>query len=190
MENNEIKDPLYELKDQMLVLKQQLSKQTIINEEQTKNIVSEYKPAHPYIWVAIGALTGLVVAGNLCIAATTVTKFTEMPLWEILIISLFILIVMIFYAYIGARSHTTTYSIKDETLYFSNLFSKLFRDSMEIPIRSIRYIEFLSRGPKERRVRIVFNKFDDLYIYTRNVEGLITDLLRVNPDIEIRSERK
>lgn len=188
MENNEIKDPLYELKDQMLVLKQQLSKQTIINEEQTKNIVSEYKPAHPYIWVAIGALTGLVVAGNS--AWRLVTKFTEMSLWEILIITLFILIVMIFYAYIGARSHTTTYSIKDETLYFSNLFSKLFRDSMEIPIRSIRYIEFLSRGPKERRVRIVFNKFDDLYIYTRNVEGLITDLLRVNPDIEIRSERK
>ena len=88
MENNEIKDPLYELKDQMLVLKQQLSKQTIINEEQTKNIVSEYKPAHPYIWVAIGALTGLVVAGNS--AWRLVSKFTEMSLWEILIITLFI----------------------------------------------------------------------------------------------------
>ena len=58
-----------------------------------------------------------------------------------------------------------------------------------IAIDSIRYVEFLSGGPKERRVRIVYNKFDDLYINTRNNEALIADLLRVNPDIEIRREK-
>ena len=45
-------------------------------------------------------------------------------------------------------------------------------------------------SPKNRRARIVYNKFDDLYLLSNNPEAIIADLLRVNPDIEIRHEKE
>ena len=86
--------------------------------------------------------------------------------------------------------HSSTYNIKDGNLYVSNVFTKFVHDAVTIPISSIRYIEFLAEGPKNRRARIVYNKFDDLYLLSNNPEAIIADLLRVNPDIEIRHEKK
>ena len=188
MEKNEIKDPLYELKDQMLVLKNKLSKETIINEEQTKSVANEYKPKTPYVWPVLGALLGIACASGLIY--NLVTKFEEMPIWLIIFYVVLIAIAIIANTYIHGHGHSSTYNIKDGNLYVSNVFTKFVHDGVTIPISSIRYIEFLAEGPKNRRARIVYNKFDDLYLFSNNPEAIIADLLRVNPDIEIRHEKE
>ena len=188
MEKNEIKDPLYELKDQMLVLKNKLSKETIINEEQTKTVTNKYSPKNPYLWPVLGALIGI------CCAASSVNdlafRYDELPMWRLIFDGIFLVFVIIANAYLHGHGHSSTYNIKDGNLYVSNVFTKFVHDGITIPISSIRYIEFLAEGPKNRRARIVYNKFDDLYLFSNNPEAIIADLLRVNPDIEIRHEKK
>lgn len=149
---------------------------------------SKYSPKNPYLWPILGALLGIG-----CAAGTTynlITRYDELSMWKIILDILFLLVVIIANAYLYGHVHSSTYNIKDGNLYVSNVFTKFVHDGVTIPINSIRYIEFLAEGPKNRRARIVYNKFDDLYLLSNNPEAIIADLLRVNPDIEIRHEKE
>lgn len=148
----------------------------------------KYSPKNQYFWPILGALLGIG-----CAAGTTynlITRYDELSMWKIILDILFLLVVIIANAYLYGHVHSSTYNIKDGNLYVSNVFTKFVHDGITIPISSIRYIEFLAEGPKNRRARIVYNKFDDLYLFSNNPEAIIADLLRVNPDIEIRHEKK
>lgn len=148
----------------------------------------KYSPKNQYFWPILGALLGIG-----CAAGTTynlITRYDELSMWKIILDILFLLVVIIANAYLYGHVHSSTYNIKDGNLYVSNVFTKFVHDGVTIPISSIRYIEFLAEGPKNRRARIVYNKFDDLYLFSNNPEAIIADLLRVNPDIEIRHEKK
>lgn len=149
---------------------------------------SKYSPKNPYLWPVLGALIGI------CCAASFVYdlafRYDELPMWRLIFDGIFLVFVIIANAYLYGHVHSSTYNIKDGNLYVSNVFTKFVHDGVTIPISSIRYIEFLAEGPKNRRARIVYNKFDDLYLLSNYPEAIIADLLRVNPDIEIRHEKE
>lgn len=178
MEAKDRNDELMELKDQMELLKKQLHKHEIVKEGQIAEIARTYKPKHPYWRAALGVVLGLTIC------ATWVEKlifhFDELPLWEIVLGGVLILITVFFY---GVSYAGNSYEIKDGRLVLRNV---LKQKTLDIPIDKIRFVEFMAY--KGRGARIMYNKFDDFYLRGVNYTELIKDILKVNPDIEIRRE--
>lgn len=77
------------------------------------------------------------------------------------------------------------YRIKDHNLFIGTRF---WWSLTTIPVQSIRYIECLARPKTGRVIRIAYNKFDDVYLDPKDVDGLINCLTTMNPDIEVRQE--
>lgn len=77
----------------------------------------------------------------------------------------------------------TSYEVKDGHFVLRNPFRT---ELVDIPIDKIRVIEVMAN--KRQGIRIVYNKFDDLYVKFVDSTKLIKDLQEVNPDIEIRKE--
>ncbi len=84
----------------------------------------------------------------------------------------------------------TKYSIKEENLYY---YSGPFRG--KITINSIKKIEHHSGlivpvtykpALNTRGLIIYYNSYDDIYISPNQEEIFLEELLKVNPDIEIR----
>lgn len=178
METKDRNDELMELKGQMELLKKQLQKHEIVEEEQIAEIARTYKPKHPY-W---RAFLGIIVALFIC--ASWVEKlifhFDDLPIWELVLGGALILIMMYFY---GVMYAGNSYEIKEGHLILRNVTKKIVLD---IPIDKIRFVEFMAN--KSRGARIMYNKYDDFYLKDVNYTELIKDILKVNPDIEIRKE--
>ena len=178
MEKIDRNDELMELKGQMELLKKQLRKHEIVEEEQIAEIARTYKSKHIY-WRAV---FGIIAA--LLICASWVEKllfhYEELPLWYVVVAGFFIVVTVYFYGVIMAGNN---YEIKEEHLILRNV---LKQKTLDIPIDKIRFVEFMAN--KRQGARIMYNKFDDFYVRDVNYTELIKDILKVNPDIEIRKE--
>lgn len=178
MEAKDRNDELMELKGQMELLKQQLHKHEIVEEGQIAEIAKTYKPKHPYWRAALGVAFGLTICASW--VEKLVFHFDELPLWEIVLGAALILAMGFFY---GVMYAGNSYEIKDGHLVLRNV---LKRKVLDISIDKIRFVEFMA--DKGRVARIMYNKYDDFYLRDVNYTELIKDILKVNPDIEIRRE--
>ena len=179
METKERNDELMELKGQMELLKQQLHKNEIVNEGQITRIARTYKPKHPYVSAVLGLLLGILPASSMI--TRWITDWEKVSVWELCIFVPFILVLACGYAYMYAGN---SYEVKDGQLIVRDV---LRRKALVIPTDKIRFVEFMaSKGMGA--ARIMYNRYDDLYLRNSNYTELIKDLLRANPDIEIRRE--
>ena len=178
METKDRNDELMELKSQMELLKKELHKNEIVGEEQILEISKTFVPKHRKLKVLLGALLGLIICGNSLYHI--IVKFDQEPWWSICLGIPMVLFMMFMYAYIYAGN---SFEIKDDHLVLRDI---LRRKTAEIPIDKIRFIEFMAN--KSMGARIMYNKFDDFYLRDINFTELVKDILKVNPDIEIRRE--
>lgn len=178
METKDRNDELIELKEQMELLKKQLHKHEIVGDGQIAEIAKTYKPNHPYLRATLGIIVAICICGSWI--KRLVFHYDELPAWDLALSGVFILLMIFFYGVIYAGN---SYEVKDGQLVLRNVFKKKVLD---ISIDKIRFIEFMAN--KSQGVRIMFNKFDDLYLHDVNYTELIKDILKVNPDIEIRKE--
>ena len=86
--------------------------------------------------------------------------------------------------------YTTYYEIRENSLTISMFFHKT-----KIKISEIRTIKhsnsiiktnFYKPGFHEKGIEIMYHKYDDIYISPENKEQFITNLLQLNPNIEIK----
>lgn len=178
METKDRNDELMELKSQMELLKKELHKSEIVSEDQIAEISKTFVPKHRKRNVLLGALLGLIICGNSLYHI--IIKFDQEPWWSICLGIPMALIMMFMYAYMYAGN---SFEIKDDRLVLRDI---LRRKTAEIPIDKIRFIEFLAN--KSMGARIMYNKFDDFYLRDVNFTEIVKEILKVNPDIEIRRE--
>lgn len=179
METKDRNDELMELKGQMELLKQQLHKKEIISEDQIAEVAETYKPKHLWIRILSGAFLGLGVSLN--IIQSLIMHFDELSVWHFCIGIACVLLFVAFYAIMGAGVY---YEVCNGHLMIRHsITKKMLKD---IPIDKIRFIEFMAK--KRDGARIMYNKYDDFYLREVNYNELVKDILRVNPDIEIRRE--
>lgn len=178
MEKKDRNDELMELKEQMEVLKEQLHKSEIVEESQVAELVRSYKPRHRRRLMLCGAFSGFCSVGALI--CNMIEHYERWSWWAIGLLGIVALILIIGNAISYAGYN---FEIKDEQLIVRNVLrSKV----AEIPIQKIRFVEFLAN--KSNGARIMYNKYDEMYLRGVNHTELIKDILRVNPDIEIRRE--
>ncbi len=178
METKDRNDELMELKGQMELLKQQLHKNEIIEESQITELVRSYRPRHRRRKMLYGAFVGF--CSVFALMSNMIDHYEKWSWWAIALV-----IFMALFLIIGDAITYAGYSfaIKDEHLIIRNVLrSKV----AEIPINKIRFVEFMAN--KKQGARIMYNKFDDFYLRDVNYTELIKDILKVNPDIEIRKE--
>lgn len=178
MNTKDRNDELMELKDQMELLKKQLHKHEIVKEGQITEIARTYKPKHPYLRAALGVAVGMAICASWI--EKLVFHFDELPLWELILGGVLILIMVFFYGMLYAGN---SYEVKDGHLVIRNV---LKQKTLDIAIDKIRFVEFMAN--KGQGARIMYNKFDDFYLRDVNYTELIKDILKINPDIEIRRE--
>ena len=178
METKDRNDELMELKDQMELLKKELHKNEIVDEKQIAKISKTFEPKHRKRNVMLGALLGLIICGNSLYHI--IIKFDQEPWWLLIPGILIVPVMMFMYAYMYAGN---SFEIKDDRLVLRDI---LRRKTAEIPIDKIRFIEFLAN--KSMGARIMYNKFDDFYLRDVNFTEIVKEILKVNPDIEIRRE--
>lgn len=178
METKDRNDELLELKDQMELLKKQLHKHEIVGEGQIAEIARTYKPKHPYWRAALGVLVALMICASW--VEKLIFHYDELPLWVIVLSGAFILMTMCLY---GVTYAGNSYEIKDGHLVLRNV---LRQKTLDIAIDKIRFVEFMAN--KSQGARIMYNKYDDFYLRDVNYTELIKDILKINPDIEIRKE--
>lgn len=178
MEKKDRNDELQELKGQMELLKQQLRKKDIIGEEEIAYIAKSYKPKHRVLRGIVGALLGLCVCAGWL--TNIISNIDKEPRWMIALTIVMVLTMMSGYAYLYAGN---SYDIEGNTLILRDIFR---RKAAEIPIDKIRFVEFMAN--KSMGARIMYNKFDDFYLRDVKYTEIIKEILRINPDIEIRRE--
>lgn len=184
MNNIETTKELLELKEQMLVLKKQLNKEKILSEEQVSKVTRIHKSNRlPIIQIFVGALCMLNVISFSYILFFKEKNLSESQLAIFITISALLLI-----SYIVFISGVRTYSIKDGKIIIGHRLK--IPKSKTINIDSIRFIEIQERiNFIHRTLRIGYNKYDECFVGPKNKEEFISDLLRINPEIDIKKEK-
>lgn len=191
MGNNENFEELLELKQQMKILKQQLSNETIINNEQVDKAIRKY----PITWGALhlwGGVFGVAAYGVYFYGQ--LTKDGGTSVWRLVFAGLLMIFVGYFVVFWGNRGHSY-FQVADQEFQHWSRFP--LRKSMSIPVSKISYIEILKRPTSflrkmfwsGRTMRVRYNTYDDLYVDTLDISDIICDLLRANPDIELKIEK-
>ena len=184
MVENETFEELEQLKSQMSLLKRRLGNEPIVGDEQIVRVAKEYRHGNVFwVLVTIGCLSVLY-------CGVPVLKLFSGEEWLTLDTIRLILGFVQLYCMIdmAVQRMFRRYSIDGDVLKVKSGVGPTAR-TIRIAISTIRYVELLNVGRFNRgRVRIVFNKFDDCYIDSKQYAAIIADLLRVNPDIEIRKE--
>lgn len=188
----EIKDnfeELQSLKQQMLVLKQQLEKETIITDGQIAKVTKRHAMGSAWTQIALS----VVITLNLCALAYRyffVDIVSSSCLFFCLYITfiLFVVYLLVFCLNVGF----SFWQVNDGEL--QHCFRFPMRVRRAIPVSSIRYIEKLRKhsyfSPEHGfKVHIRYNKYDDLYLNPKNLNDFICDLIRENPDIELKQEK-
>jgi len=183
MENKDNFDELNVLKHQMAMLKRQLGNERIINDEQVEKITKQFHPRKAKKLTIFAILSCLVACLN--ILQIYIWHRQKFAIWEIILGILIML--FLFYLYvIKTNQGMVICEIVDEQLHIRNRFER--KPTLIIPISSIRFIERLANPHSGRTIRIMYNKFDDIYLDPKNLNDFICDLIRINPDIELRNE--
>jgi len=101
-------------------------------------------------------------------------------------ISIFLLV----FSLVILTYYTTYYEIYMDKLIISMMFYKTKINILEI--RSIKFsnsflkTNFYKPGFHHRGIEIIYNKYDDIFISPKNQEEFISNLLKINPNIEIK----
>lgn len=184
MNNIETTKELLELKEQMLVLKKQLNKENILSEEQVSKVTRIHKSNRLSTkQILFGALSMINV-----ILFSYIIFFKEKHLTGNHLFIFFAVAILLLISYIVFISRVRTYTIKDGKIIIGHRL-KIFK-TKAISIDSIRFIEIQERiNFIHRTLRIGYNKYDECFVGPKNKEEFISDLLRINPEIDIKKEK-
>lgn len=188
MENKEIIEELEQLKLQMDVLKRQLAKDNIINDEQVEKVTNKYQMK--WRWAQMFFCTSL--AGYWVINIwTSIFRNNENFHIGWFIFCIILTILLIYFCIFWGNSGFSFYQVADGEL--QHWFRFPLRKRTAIPASKIRYIERRRKHSVWSQfagfpIRIRYNKYDDLYINPQNVNEIICDIIRANPDIEVVQE--
>ena len=135
-----------------------------------------------------GAIMGLIISSNMILR---ICKYWgDWNWWNIIftVIGILCILCMVFgYSFImmGCKN----YQIKEGNLCVGNKFWS--KEQITIPIQSIRFVEKLAhKWYGDRTIRIMYNKFDDIYLDPQDIDDFIDGLRYINPNIEVRQEVK
>lgn len=188
MDNKETFEELEQLKSQMSVLKKRLKEDPIVaDEQQILRVAKEYKYGRIYWGIIAGVLVGLSGSFGLWRELFSGEHHSIVLIVVDIVVALLAIGFWVCYCTDLLYSH---YTIDNENLVVRS-GNLLLKGKRVIPIKSIRFIELLNVGNMNgRNVRIVYNKFDDFYLNSPRNSEIVADLLRVNPEIEIRKEKE
>lgn len=161
-----------------------------INETKEKSSTFDFtkcymeRHAKRRLWT--GAIMGLILSSNMILR---ICKYWgDWNWWNIIFTVVGILCILcMVYGYCFIMVGCRNYQIKEENLYVGNKFFR--KEQNTIPIQSIRFVEKLAKPMNGRTIRIMYNKFDDIYLDPQNIDDLIDGLRSINPNIEVRQEK-
>lgn len=178
MQKKDRNEELEALKSQMDQLKAKLHNTELIAESQIEDIARSYKPKHRYIKAVCGALIGIYICGSWIL--NVIKNFDTAPLGYICATIILVLVMALSHAALFAGN---SYEIKGNHLILCDM---IWRKVLDVPVEKIRFIEFMAN--KHQGARIMFNQYDDFYLRDINYTALVKDILKINPNIEIRKE--
>lgn len=188
MENMENMQELMQLKQQMSILKTQLNKNVIITDEKIEKVTQISSSRRPILMTFLAILASLV--SSLGLIQNIFFSSGRYPIW---ILGLFVVCILSSLAFwiitVGGKSYT----IKDDVLTVGYLLGwlKIGKWSYAvIPVEKIRFIEHLAHPRLGRSLRIMYNTYDDIYLDPDNLSEFIGALVSINPEIEVRYEKK
>lgn len=162
-----------------------------INETKEKSSTFDFtkcymeRHAKRRLWT--GALLGLSISSSMIL--DIIKDWGDWSWTNILftIIRIFAVFAII-YSYSFIMMGCKNYQIKEGNLCVGNKFWS--KEQITIPIQSIRFVEKLAhKWYGDRTIRIMYNKFDDIYLDPQNIDDLIDGLRSINPNIEVRQEK-
>lgn len=189
MENKDNFEELQLLKQQMSVLKKQLDKETIIADDQIEKVAKKYTIGTPWTNIVLGIALAFNLSLYLC------RYFFEpetLNTWRYILLFGFLALIFAYLFCFPLNAGFSYWQIVNGELQRCFRFPQRVKKS--IPVSSILYIEKLRKhryfSPLHGfSIHIRYNKYDDLYLNPNNLNDFICDLIRANPDIELRQEK-
>lgn len=189
MENKGIIEEIEQLKCQMEALRRELAKDKIIDDEQIEKITTRHltKWRWSQIFLSI-TLAGFWVI-NLWRPIAHDNGQTSIG-W--LILCIIGTILLIYFIIFWGNWGFSFYQVADGEL--QHWFRFPLRKRKAIPVSQIVYIERRRKHSMWSQyygfpIRIRYNKYDDLYINPQDVNEIICDIIRANPDIDVKQEQ-
>jgi len=189
MGNKEIIEELEQLKLQMDVLKKQLAKDTIINEEQIEKVTARYHTKWNWaqILLSVGVL-GYWVSFIWRLIAHDKDQTSIGWLLFCIVATILLIYLCVFW---GNRGFSF-YQVADGEV--QHWFRFPMRKRTAIPVSKIRYVERRRKHSMWSQyygfpIRIRYNKYDDIYVNPQDVNEFICDIIRANPDIDVIQEK-